>query len=133
MDLLKILAQLNGSSPAPKTRSLKGADLRQLRGRLMLSQEGFARRYGFTLTTLRNWEQGLRQPDAAVRAYLTVISRDPKRVAALFNGASPETLAQLTLRELTAALDAADREDAAKDEEDEQDEEGEEGEEDDVS
>ena len=78
----------------------------------MLSQGGFARRYGFAVTTLRNWEQGVRSPDAAARAYLKVIARDPERVAVVFAGASRQALLQFTWRELRAALDAADAADA---------------------
>jgi len=87
-------------------------DVAKVRGGLLLSQGGFARRYGFSLPTLRNWEQGSRSPDAAARAYLTVIARDPERVAAVFAGATRQALLQLTWRELRAALDAADAEPA---------------------
>jgi DNA-binding transcriptional regulator YiaG len=83
-------------------------DVAKVRRGLLLSQGGFARRYGFSLPTLRNWEQGSRSPDAAARAYLSVIARDPERVAAVFAGATREALMQLTWRELRAALDAAD-------------------------
>jgi transcriptional regulator with XRE-family HTH domain len=83
-------------------------DVAKVRRGLLLSQGAFARRYGFSLPTLRNWEQGSRSPDAAARAYLTVIARDPERVAAVFAGARGKALMQLTWRELRAALDAAD-------------------------
>jgi transcriptional regulator with XRE-family HTH domain len=83
-------------------------DVAQLRRRLVLSQGGFAERYGLSLPTLRNWEQGARLPDAAARAYLTVIARDPDRVAAILAGASKEALLRLTVKELKSALDAAD-------------------------
>ena len=87
-------------------------DVAQIRRRLVLSQGGFAERYGLSLPTLRNWEQGARLPDAAARAYLTVIARDPDRVAAIIAGASREVLLQLTVKELKSALDAADLADA---------------------
>ena len=83
-------------------------DVAQIRRRLMLSQGGFAERFGLSLPTVRNWEQGARLPDAAARAYLTVIARDPDRVAAILAGADKETLLRLTVRELKSALDAAD-------------------------
>jgi transcriptional regulator with XRE-family HTH domain len=83
-------------------------DVAQIRRRLMLSQGGFAERFGLSLPTVRNWEQGARLPDAAARAYLTVIARDPDRVAAILAGASKEALLRLTVRELKSALDAAD-------------------------
>ena len=83
-------------------------DVARIRQRLLLSQGGFARRYGFSLATLRHWEQGARSPGAAARAYLSVIARDPERVAVVFAGASRKALLQFTWRELRAALDAAD-------------------------
>jgi transcriptional regulator with XRE-family HTH domain len=83
-------------------------DVAQIRRRLVLSQGGFAERYGLSLPTLRNWEQGARLPGAAARAYLTVIARDPDRVAAIIAGASREALLRLTVKELKSALDAAD-------------------------
>jgi len=53
----------------PRTKSLRRA--------LGLSQEEFAARYHIPVGTLRDWEQGRVEPDAAARAYLTVIAREP--------------------------------------------------------
>jgi putative transcriptional regulator len=50
---------------------------RGIRRALGLSQEEFAARYQIPLGTLRDWEQGRFEPDAAARAYLTVIAREP--------------------------------------------------------
>jgi putative transcriptional regulator len=47
---------------------------------LDLSQEDFAARFHIPLGTLRDWEQGRKEPDAAARAYLTVIGRNPDAV-----------------------------------------------------
>jgi putative transcriptional regulator len=54
---------------------------RSLRRTLGLSQEAFSDRFRIPLGTLRDWEQGRKEPDAAARAYLTVIARDPDAVA----------------------------------------------------
>ncbi|MEX1204142.1 MAG: helix-turn-helix domain-containing protein [Dongiaceae bacterium] len=56
-------------------------DVRALRKRLGLTQAEFAGRYGFKLSTLRDWEQGRRQPDGPARVLLTVIDREPRAVA----------------------------------------------------
>ena len=48
---------------------------------LALSQDEFASRYRIPVGTLRDWEQGRFEPDAATRAYLTVIAREPEMVA----------------------------------------------------
>ena len=53
---------------------------RRLRRELGLSQEEFALRYHIPVGTLRDWEQGRFEPDAAARAYLAVIAREPETV-----------------------------------------------------
>lgn len=55
-------------------------DVRAIRTQLKMTQEEFAARFGFSVNTLRHWEQGKRQPEGSARAYLTVISRAPKSV-----------------------------------------------------
>jgi len=55
-------------------------DVRAIRGKLGMTQEEFAGRFGFSVNTLRHWEQGLRQPEGPTRAYLLVIDRAPKAV-----------------------------------------------------
>ena len=55
--------------------------VRIIRRALGLSQEEFATRFRIPLGTLRDWEQGRKDPDAAARAYLRVIGRNPAAVA----------------------------------------------------
>ena len=55
-------------------------DVKATRKRLGLSQARFAAEFGFALDAVRNWEQGRRQPDAAARAFLMVIDREPDAV-----------------------------------------------------
>ena len=50
---------------------------RRVRSRLGLSQAEFSERIDVPLDTIRNWEQGKRQPDPAARAYLRVIEVAP--------------------------------------------------------
>ena len=45
-----------------------------------MTQEEFARQFGFSVNTLRHWEQGSRRPEGPTRAYLLVIERAPKAV-----------------------------------------------------
>ena len=52
-----------------------------IRRALGLTQEQFAARFDIPLGTLRDWEQGAAEPDAATRAYLRVIGRIPAAVA----------------------------------------------------
>jgi putative transcriptional regulator len=51
-----------------------------MRRALGLSQEEFSAKFHIPLGTLRDWEQGRKEPDAAARAYLTVIGREPEAV-----------------------------------------------------
>ena len=55
-------------------------DVKAIRERLGLSQEEFALRFGFSVGTVRHWEQGRRQPEGPARAYLKVIHRDHEAV-----------------------------------------------------
>jgi putative transcriptional regulator len=43
-----------------------------------MSQQEFSRVYRIPLATLKNWEQGRRQPDAPAAAYLQVIAKHPR-------------------------------------------------------
>jgi putative transcriptional regulator len=52
-------------------------DVRAIRTKLKLTQRAFAHQFGFSVNTLRHWEQGTRQPEGATRAYLLVIDRAP--------------------------------------------------------
>ena len=67
---------------AELARMFRPYELRQLRGRLGLSQSAFAERFHINLRTLQDWEQGRRVPEETVRAYLKVIARDPEAVVA---------------------------------------------------
>jgi putative transcriptional regulator len=55
-------------------------DVRAIRRRLRMSQQEFARVCRIPLATLKNWEQGRRQPDALAAAYLQVIAKCPREV-----------------------------------------------------
>jgi putative transcriptional regulator len=58
-----------------------GRRIRGLRDRLGLTQEGFAGRYGIPLSAIRQYEIARTMPPPAVRAYLTVIEREPEMAA----------------------------------------------------
>ena len=63
---------LAGMKPTPRVKIIRRA--------LGLSQEDFAARFRIPVGTLRDWEQGRKEPDAAARAYLIVIARNPEAV-----------------------------------------------------
>ncbi len=68
-------------SPERMGRMRRTPQVRVIRRALGLSQEEFAARFHIPLGTLRDWEQGRKDPDAAARAYLEVIGRNPEAVA----------------------------------------------------
>jgi putative transcriptional regulator len=45
-----------------------------------MSQGDFAARFGISPATLRNWEQGRRQPEGPARVLLAIIDREPQAV-----------------------------------------------------
>ena len=55
-------------------------DVKAIRKRLGLTQAAFAQRYGFEVSSIRNWEQGRRQPEGPARTLLVVIDREPEAV-----------------------------------------------------
>jgi putative transcriptional regulator len=55
-------------------------DVKAIRTKLRMTQQAFAARFGFSINTLRHWEQGKREPEGPARAYLLVIDRAPNAV-----------------------------------------------------
>jgi DNA-binding MarR family transcriptional regulator len=65
-------------------------DVRAIRAATGLSQARFAADFGISIGTLRDWEQGRKQPDGPARTLLRVIEREPVAVrAALETAAAP--------------------------------------------
>lgn len=61
--------------------------VREIRRATGLSQADFARKIDVAVGTLRNWEQGRRDPEGPARALLRAIHNDPVNVlAALSDG-----------------------------------------------
>ena len=52
-------------------------DVAAIRKGLGLSQPQFGARFGFTVATIRSWEQGRTRPDASNRAFLITIKAAP--------------------------------------------------------
>ena len=55
-------------------------DVRAVRAALGLSQAEFALMFGFSIDTVRNWEQAKRVPNAQARALLKIIENEPAAV-----------------------------------------------------
>ena len=58
-------------------REAQSVDVATIRVGLDMTQEEFAAAYGFTVATVRNWEQHRSEPDAGSRAFLKVIEIHP--------------------------------------------------------
>jgi putative transcriptional regulator len=81
--LRQALAFVEGTADLSKYRVHipREIDVRAIRDKLGMTQEEFARQFGFSVNTLRHWEQGRRVPEGPARAYLKVIDHAPKIVA----------------------------------------------------
>ncbi|MBV8851567.1 MAG: transcriptional regulator [Methylobacteriaceae bacterium] len=55
-------------------------DVKELRRRLHMMQDDFARHFGIKLARLRDWEQGRSAPGSMERAFLKVIQQAPDTV-----------------------------------------------------
>ena len=53
---------------------------REIRDQLHMTQEQFSAAFGLPIGTVRDWEQGLKQPDSAARTLLRVIAHNPDAV-----------------------------------------------------
>ncbi len=85
MDILAGRTAPSRFYPAPVN-----VDVRAIRAGLGLSQTAFARRFGFSPATVREWEQGRRQPEAAARILLLVIASKPEVVDEVLAAAMPQ-------------------------------------------
>ncbi len=69
-----------GRRRATRVFSVGPTNIRALRTRTRLSQPDFAALLGVEVSTLRNWEQGRREPTGPAKALLRAIRNDPKNV-----------------------------------------------------
>src|SRR5262245_4557255 len=73
-----------------------------IRRAFQLSQEDFAAQFHIPIGTLRDWEQGRKEPDAAAKAYLRVIASEPETVRkALLPRPMPKGMARPVARSTT--------------------------------
>jgi putative transcriptional regulator len=68
------------SRAAGRALQINAVTVKELRGWTKLSQPAFAALLGVELSTLRNWEQGRREPAGPARALLRAIHNDPAGV-----------------------------------------------------
>jgi putative transcriptional regulator len=84
----ELVESLQPAAAHAKGRKVKGMrvtrmeipDVKAIRRSLRMSQHRFAEAFRIPLPTIKNWEQGRRNPDAPAAAYLLAIKRRPKEV-----------------------------------------------------
>jgi putative transcriptional regulator len=74
------LAHSRGEKGRAVLHTVSPVDVKAARERLGLSQGKFSAAFGVSVATVRNWEQGHRQPTGAARILLRVIEKRPKAV-----------------------------------------------------
>ena len=73
-------AILRGEVTPARAFVVSGPNIKRLRANYRLSQGQFAALLGISVGTLRNWEQGRREPDGPARVLLQVAARHPEAV-----------------------------------------------------
>lgn len=86
----EVEAFLAGQKTGYKVVLPEEVDVKSIRQRLNMTQARFSDTFGFSLDAVKHWEGGRRTPEAAARAFLIVIARDPGAVlSALHPVAAP--------------------------------------------
>ena len=76
----QILAHVEGRKVLREYAVPVPVDVKSIRAKVGMSQAEFSEAFCLNRRTLQQWEQGKALPDSAVRAYLTVIERNPNAV-----------------------------------------------------
>jgi len=83
-ELVESMTQMNeivrGEHAPSREFHVDAIAIKALRSKIGLSQPKFAALLHVNVGTLRNWEQGLREPTGPAKALLMAISRDPTHV-----------------------------------------------------
>ncbi|MDE9467262.1 NadS family protein [Xenorhabdus bovienii] len=71
---------MNGERAASRETTIEAVKVKNIRQTTGLSQAGFAKLISVNVGTLRNWEQGRREPTGPAKALLKAIEKDPVHV-----------------------------------------------------
>lgn len=71
---------LRGEASPSRAFVADGPNIKRIRANYDLSQDQFAALLGISVATLRNWEQGRREPEGPARVLLQVAARHPDAV-----------------------------------------------------
>jgi putative transcriptional regulator len=84
--MTQVLAHVRGEAKLESYYLPGPVDVKAIRRKAGMSQSQFASAFALSRRTLQEWEQGKAAPDGTVRAYLTVIDRNPKAVVEALRG-----------------------------------------------
>jgi len=73
-------AIMRGEMEPSRTFNFDQPDVQLIRNKYGLSQEKFATLLGISVSTLRNWEQGRRNPEGPARVLLRVATIHPEAI-----------------------------------------------------
>lgn len=62
-------------------------NIKAIRSRTGLSQPAFAQAFGLEVASLRDWEQGRRQPERSAQVLLSLIDKEPDTIRRLLSAA----------------------------------------------
>mgnify|MGYP000814080237 FL=1 len=83
-DLIESVKQMNeiraGKRKLAKVTRFEKNEITDVRRKLKMTQTQFATAFGISVSTLRNWEQGHRNPTGAAITLIKVAKRHPKAV-----------------------------------------------------
>lgn len=87
--LLESVTQMDeiqkGKREAGRCHAVPGVQVKEVRINTGLAQESFARLINVSVSTLRNWEQGRREPRGPARALIHALGKDPQHVIIALN------------------------------------------------
>ncbi len=88
---LEAVSIARGERTAARLHVPAEINVRLVRQKFKLSQEDFAAEFGFSVTQIRDWEQGRSRPIGGVRAYIMLIDRDGEAIRRLLSDAKAAT------------------------------------------
>jgi len=69
---------MQGTKEASRKFFIKEPNPKEIRSKMSLTQDKFAALMNISIHTLRNWEQGRRQPEGPARVLLNVVNNHPE-------------------------------------------------------
>ena len=87
LESVKQMDEITRGERAPaRELTVRATDVKRIRNATGLSQARFATLLQVEIGTLRNWEQGRREPTGPARALLHAVERNPRAVLKALNG-----------------------------------------------